>query len=231
MTDQQPTAEPTVFRAPTDRLREASGAQTTMLVLGIVVGGGFAALAVWTMSGRSPDAVVSLVFGLGGLGILIAAVAAVFRWRRNLRQAVGVEGVAFTVDAGGLSLGAFGRIAWQDVAEIVFKDRRPGDGGGFQGTPAAYGRRLGVQLRKRGGKSEMDVLVTLRGGARRSAVPSDPPVGAAAGMSSTKDGRTVVRLPFGAALPVEAFHDAYRAVEPVAAAHGVALRYDDSATA
>jgi hypothetical protein len=226
MTDQQPTAAgPVVFRIPADRMQRASGAQTTLLVLGIAIGGGFAALAVWTLGGRNTDVVFSLVFGLGGLGIVVAVVTAVLNWRRNLRRAAGDDGVVLAVDQGGLALGAFGRVAWSDVAEIVYLDRRNSEPG--TGTAAGVGRKWGKVLRDRGGRSEMDVLVTLRDGAQRPAAAAS---GDGSGMASTSNGRTVVRLPFGAALKVEAFHDAYRAVEPIAAARGVALRYDDQAS-
>ncbi|MBM7829570.1 hypothetical protein JOE59_000275 [Agromyces cerinus] len=225
MTDRQPTAAgPIVFRIPADRQRQASGAQTTGLVLGIVVGGGLVMLAVWLPS-SGIDVVASLVLGLLGLAGLIGLVVAVARWRRNLRIVTGGDGVVFAVDSSGLVLGAFGRIAWADVAEIVFKDHRT-SGGGPQGTPAAYGRILGQRLRERGGTCELDVFVTLRGS---SSDAGPVPGSAASDMSRTSNGRTVVRLPFGAALPVDAFHNAYRAVEPVAAAHGVALVYDNKA--
>ncbi|MFC9560942.1 hypothetical protein [Agromyces sp. NPDC056965] len=226
MTDQQPTtAGPTVFRIPADRLERARGAQTTLLVLGIVVGGGLVALALWGLGGKNADVVFSLVFGLGGLGILVAVVTAVAGWRRNLRRAAGGDGVVLAVDQGGLALGAFGRVAWPDVSEIVYLDRRNSEPG--TGSAAGVGRQWGKVLRDRGGRSEMDVVVTLRDSVRAQTggAPGD-----AAGMSNTSNGRSVVRLPFGSALPVEAFHDAYRAVEPVAAAHGITLRYDNKAS-
>lgn len=227
MTDQQPMAAgPTVFRIAADRMERARGAQTTVLVLGIVVGGGFVALALWTLGGKSSDVVFSLVAGLFGLFVLVAASVTVARWRRNLRQAIGADGIVLTVEPHGLALGAFDRVAWPDVADIVFKDERTAEGG-LNGSFAALGRQWGQRLRNRGGKSEMDLLVTLRGGSTPAAVL---PVAAATGMSSTSNDRTVVRLPFGSALPVEAFHDAYRAVEPLAAAHGIALRYDNKAS-
>ncbi|MDQ0893264.1 hypothetical protein QFZ26_000819 [Agromyces ramosus] len=222
------------FRVPTERAGVASRAQGQALTLGIIVGGAIVALGTWGLvssisGGREPDSNTSLpaiFFILFGLAVLVAMVAAVNRWRRNLRQAVGDDGVVLAVDGQRVGLGAFGPVDWTEIREIEFRDRRSGDGV-FRGTPGAYGRVLGFHLRMRGGKSEMDVLVTLHDAARARAAERS---GAASGMVRDEGGRAVLRLPFGAALPVTAFHDAFRAVETVAAARGVAVRYDDGAS-
>lgn len=189
--------------------------------MGIVVGGGLVMLAVWLLS-SGIDVVASLVLGLLGLLILIASLVAVGRWRRNLRTVAGDDGVVFAVDQHGLRLGAFGLLPWGVIRKIVFEDRRTADGVGT-GTAAGYGRTLGYRLRIRGGKSEMDVLV-----ARRDDTVT--PNGVSSEMLHRTGDDILVRLPFGSALPVEAFHDAYRAVEPIAVAHGAALLYDNKAS-
>jgi hypothetical protein len=222
------------FRVPTERAQVAGRAQGQALTLGIVVGGAIVALGTWGLvssmsSGRElePNTYVPAIFFiLFGLAVLVSMVAAVNRWRRNLRQAVGDGGVVFAVDGQQVALGAFGPVDWTAVRDIEFRDRRSGDGV-FRGTPGAYGRVLGFHLRMRGGKSEMDVLVTLHDAAR---APAADRSAAASGMIRDDGGRAVLRLPFGAALPVAAFHDAFRAAEAVAAARGVAVRYDDGAS-
>ena len=233
--EQPPVASgATDFRVTAERAQVAARAQGQALTLGIAVGGVIASLGIWglvsSISGSRelvPNTYLPAVFFiLFGVAVLVAMVAAVTRWRRNLRQAVGDDGVVFAVDGKRMALGAYGPVDWAAIRDVEFRDRRSGDGV-FRGTPGAYGRVLGYHLRMRGGKSELDVLVSLHDAPRAR---SEERSGAASGMLRDDGGRAVLRLPFGAALPATAFHDAYRAVEAVAAARGVEVRYDNGAS-
>ncbi|WP_127794267.1 hypothetical protein [Agromyces sp. LHK192] len=207
------------FRVPAERLAVARRAQATILALGAVLGVLFLPFGVWIIT--AGEGAGYLFLALGAVALIAPAVTT-SRWRRNLRQAVGVDAVVFAVDRDRLMVGAYGEVPWSSIAAVTFRDERTSVR--TSGTAASVGTMYGKKIRDRGGASEMDVLVTL---VPAAASHTATLAGDARAMLRDVDGSEVLSLPFGAVLPVEPFHDAYRAVEAVAMSRGVPLTYDD----